>query len=361
MGHGAVGPPPPGGLNPTAAPPPVAEARIPFTVIGGFLGAGKTTLLKHWLTHAAGRRLAVLVNDFGELNLDAELIAQAGGDAVGLSNGCVCCSIGDDLSGALIRLLDAWPPFDAVVVEASGVSDPWRIAQYALADPRLRLDGVLLLVDAAAVAAQAQDPLLADTLARPLAHADLVLLNKADLATPAELAAAHAWLAAHAPAGIAMLETVQADLPPDLLGATLYQPKGTDWARATTEAGAEEADAAETDDAPGAPTSASPPRLAPPPVAHDRRFEAWACAPAGRYDPARLRAWLRALPPGVLRLKALLPAASGGWLEAHWAGRHPSLKAGAPPPEAGAQLVAIGLAGQLPRQALETGLRACRA
>lgn len=323
--------------------------RIPFTVIGGFLGAGKTTLLKHWLSHADGRRLAVLVNDFGALNLDAELVAQAGGDAVDLSNGCVCCSIGDDLSGALIRLLDAWPPFDAVVVEASGVSDPWRIAQYALADPRLRLDGVLLLVDTAAVAAQAQDPLLADTLARPLAHADLVLLNKADLATPAELAAAHAWLAAHAPAGLSVLETVQADLPASLLGATLYQPKGAGWAQATADA-----------DAADAPTPPGLPRLAPPPLAHDRRFEAWACAPAGRYDPARLRAWLRALPPGVLRLKALLPAADGGWLEAHWAGRHPSLKTGAPPPAAGAQLVAIGLAGRLPRQALEAGLRACR-
>jgi len=340
VGHRAVRPRAPRRhLNPppeaTPAPPPVD--RIPFTVIGGFLGAGKTTLLRHWLTHAAGRRLAVLVNDFGELNLDAELIAQAGGDAVALSNGCVCCSIGDDLSGALIRLLDAWPPFDAVVVEASGVSDPWRIAQYALADPRLRLDGVVVLLDAAAVAAQAADPLLADTLARPLAHADLLLLNKTDLASPAELAAARAWLAAHAPAGASVLETVQADLPPALLGATLYQPKGAGWA-------------------------ADGPRLAPPAVAHDRRFEAWATAPAGRYDAARLRAWLRALPAGVLRLKALLPAADGGWLEAHWAGRHASLKplpAGTPPPEAGAQLVAIALAGRLPRAALAAGLRAC--
>ena len=179
--------------------------RIPFTVIGGFLGAGKTTLLRRWLQQSAGRRIAVLVNDFGAINIDAALVAQTGAETIGLSNGCVCCSIGDDLSLALLRVLDSQPPFDAVVVEASGVSDPWRIAQYALADPRLSLQAVIVLVDAAALAHQAADPLLADTLARQLVHADLVLLNKADLAaadgaaTPGHepphgvMAAARAW------------------------------------------------------------------------------------------------------------------------------------------------------------------------
>ncbi|MCI4428172.1 MAG: GTP-binding protein, partial [Burkholderiales bacterium] len=122
--------------------------RIPFTVIGGFLGAGKTTLLNHWLSNAGGQRLAVLVNDFGALNIDAMLIEANHGDTVALSNGCVCCQIGDDLSLALMQVLDSGRRFDAVIVEASGVSDPWRIAQFGRADPRLQLDGVIVLVDA---------------------------------------------------------------------------------------------------------------------------------------------------------------------------------------------------------------------
>ena len=112
--------------------------RLPFTVIGGFLGAGKTTLLNHWLRHADGQRLAVLVNDFGALNIDAGLIKAHSGDTIALTNGCVCCQIGDDLSMALIGVLQQRERFDAVVVEASGVSDPWRIAQLAWPIPHWR-------------------------------------------------------------------------------------------------------------------------------------------------------------------------------------------------------------------------------
>ena len=206
----------------------MAASRIPFTVIGGFLGAGKTTLLQRWLQAAAGRRIAVLVNDFGAINLDAALVAQAGADTIALSNGCVCCSIGDDLSAALLRVLATRPPFDAVVVEASGVSDPWRIAQFALAEPRLALHGVIVLVDAAGLGANVADPLLADTLQRPLAHADLVVLNHADRASAADLAAALAWVAQDATARQAaaapVITTQQAVLPVDLLFSLLDQP-----------------------------------------------------------------------------------------------------------------------------------------
>ncbi len=118
--------------------------RIPFSVIGGFLGAGKTTLLNHWLRHAQGQRLALLVNDFGAINIDADLIEAHAGDTIALTNGCVCCQIGDDLSLALLRVLDSARRFDAVIVEASGVADPGRIAQLGRADPRLRLDAVIV-------------------------------------------------------------------------------------------------------------------------------------------------------------------------------------------------------------------------
>ena len=319
--------------------------RIPFTVIGGFLGAGKTTLLRRWLQQSAGRRIAVLVNDFGAINIDAALVAQSGAETIGLSNGCVCCSIGDDLSLALLRLLDSQPPFDAVVVEASGVSDPWRIAQYALADPRLSLQAVIVLVDAAALAHQAADPLLTDTLARQLAHADLVVLNKVDLAaddgaaTPGHepplgvMSAARAWVAQRAP-GAPVLCTVQADLPVELLAdlthTPLYAPRGG---------------------------------LEPRPAAHGARFMAWSDRPAGHFDLACLRTWLRALPTGVLRFKAMLPVAAGNaasdWVELQFAGRHGALRRLALAPHEGAAVVAIGLAGRLPIRAIADGLAAC--
>ncbi len=308
--------------------------RIPFTVIGGFLGAGKTTMLQRWLRAAQGQRIAVLVNDFGAINLDADLVASAGADTIALSNGCVCCSIGDDLSAALLRVLAAQPPFDAVVVEASGVSDPWRIAQYALAEPRLALHSLIVLVDTAALAAHLADPLLADTLVRPLAHADLVLLNHADRADPPTLAAARAWVARHAP-GVSVLETVAADLPLALVAAPLYRPHG----------GGLHAGAAD----------------------HGTRFEAWQASPTGWHDPAALRAWLRGLPAGVLRLKGRLRGGPEGWVELQFAGRHGSLRRlaeapGGAPGQARAEtpaVVAIGLAGQLPAQALAEGLAAC--
>lgn len=328
-----------------------APSRIPFTVIGGFLGAGKTTLLLHWLRQAAGQRLAVLVNDFGAINLDAQQVAQADAETIALSNGCVCCAIGDDLSLALLRVLDSQPPFDAVVVEASGVSDPWRIAQYALADPRLALQAVIVLVDLAALMDQAADPLLTDTLVRQLQHADLVVLNKADLLLDAEAAGltanAHAWLSRHAPDS-PVLVTVQAALPAALLGADLYTPHGG---------------------------------LLPAPLAHDSRFEAWTAQPAGRFDLARLRAWLRSLPAGVLRLKAVLPlthpppmagatpaatstgvvcpADEPGWVDLQFAGRHGALRRLTATPATGAAVVAIGLAGRLPLRAIADGLLAC--
>ena len=99
----------------------IAKERTPLLVIGGFLGAGKTTVLNHLLSAASGQRFLALINDFGAINIDRTLIASSSADTIELTNGCVCCNIGDDLSQALIQALARRPLADAIVIEASGV------------------------------------------------------------------------------------------------------------------------------------------------------------------------------------------------------------------------------------------------
>ena len=319
----------------------MTSLRVPFSVIGGFLGAGKTTLLNHWLRHAGGKRLAVLVNDFGALNIDAGLIEASAGDTIALTNGCVCCQIGDDLSLALMSVLDSERPYDGVVVEASGVADPWRIAQLGRADARVFLDAVVVLVDAGAALAQSGDPLLADTLERQLKAADLVVINKIDLATAAEQADLRAWITHVCPA-VNCIETVHAEVPLALLsGAMLNVPEAESVT--SHHEGHDHAD-----------------------PMHGDRFETWSCRPTRTFESDALREWLRAPPPGLLRLKGVLrtSAADGGksWSELQFAGRQGSLRASTEPPS-GAALVAIALRGRLPRAKLaacfETDLKDC--
>jgi G3E family GTPase len=161
---------------------------LPLTVIGGFLGAGKTTLLKHLLESADGRRLAVLINDFGALNIDAALIKATGADSIELSNGCVCCSLGDDLVKQLVMLEKSEDKFDHVVIEASGVGDPWKIAQIGMVAGAYRLDSVIVVVDTETVETNINDELTSDTVIRQLARADIVLANKSDLTSEAKRA-----------------------------------------------------------------------------------------------------------------------------------------------------------------------------
>jgi G3E family GTPase len=189
------------------------KSMIPFTVIGGFLGAGKTTLVNRLLAGAAGRRFAVLVNDFGALDIDGRLVAEHGGDTVALANGCLCCSIGDSLIETLLKLLERPGRFDHIVVEASGVSDPARIADLAVLEPRLRRDGVIVVVDAWEVRVRVADRRLADTILRQVQAADLLLLNKVDIAE--DVAGTRAWLSQLTSAPV--LEARRAKVPIDLL------------------------------------------------------------------------------------------------------------------------------------------------
>jgi G3E family GTPase len=107
----------------------VALTPVPVTIIGGFLGAGKTSLLNHILTNSSGRRVAVLVNDFGDINIDAKLIVSIEGETVSLANGCICCTIRDDLLIEVHRVLGTEPRPEYIVIETSGVSKPVAVAE----------------------------------------------------------------------------------------------------------------------------------------------------------------------------------------------------------------------------------------
>lgn len=317
--------------------------RIPLTVIGGFLGTGKTTLLNRLLENSDGRRLAVLVNDFGAINVDAALVASRGADTLSLQNGCVCCQIGGDLTEALIRVIGIVPRPDAIVIEASGVSDPWRIAQVGLADPALALDGVVVLVDAASVREQANDPLLADTVRRQLQAADLLVLNHCDQVDDVSLAALRGWLDAEVP-GTPRHETCFADVPAALLGAPPARDGTVDRCAA---------DCTHDHDHDHGP-------------AHGDVFETWSVADDAVYEADALRRLLRAMPAGVLRLKGVVRTDRPGcWAVLQFAGRHGSLRAWpvrdpTPGPDAASAIVAIGARGRLPVEALGAALRVAR-
>jgi G3E family GTPase len=155
--------------------------RIPMTVIGGFLGVGKTTLINQ-LLERGGARYAVLVNDFGSVNIDADLIKTRSSKKIEMQNGCICCSLADGLTSALSDLLDAPQSPEAIIVEASGVSDPWRIAEIGLVERSLILNLVVVLVDVPVFESQVVDPLIGDTVVSQIRRADVVILNKVEMA-----------------------------------------------------------------------------------------------------------------------------------------------------------------------------------
>jgi G3E family GTPase len=174
--------------------------RVPVTIVTGFLGAGKTTLMNHVLHGSHGRRLAVLVNDFGAVNVDATLLQGGDNEIVSLENGCICCNLSDGLVTSAMRLLRLPTPPEHILIETSGVSDPIEIAR-TFSDPELQpyapLDGIVTIVDAELA------PTLEDEMAtlarRQVAAADVVVLNKLDLVGDEGRARATAWIEAHGP------------------------------------------------------------------------------------------------------------------------------------------------------------------
>lgn len=152
---------------------------IPVTIIGGYLGAGKTTLINHLLAGPLDRTLGVLINDFGAINVDAELIAAHEGETLTLTNGCVCCSIANDFGSALERLRDS--NIDHVLVEASGAAVPSKVADIAQTWPGYHLAGTRVLVDATDWRRQLNDKYIGHLVRAQLHGAGLRLVTKLDL------------------------------------------------------------------------------------------------------------------------------------------------------------------------------------
>ncbi|KTF70620.1 cobalamin biosynthesis protein CobW [Sphingomonas sp. HT-1] len=220
-------------------------SKVPVTIVTGFLGAGKTTLIRHLIQNAGGRRLAVVVNEFGTLGVDGEILKSCAipdcpaENIVELANGCICCTVADDFIPTVERLLALEPRPDHILIETSGLALPKPLLKafdWPAIRSRITVDGVLALADAEAVAEgrfapdlvaleaqRAADPgidhetPLAEVFEDQLACADMVLLTKVDLAGPEGVAAARAVIAAEAPRPVPVVEIREGAIDPRVI------------------------------------------------------------------------------------------------------------------------------------------------
>lgn len=169
--------------------------ELPVTLIGGYLGSGKTTYINHRLKHAGGVRYVVLVNDFGELNIDEQLIESRDGQTIALTNGCACCSISDDLANAFEEVERVSDQADWVLLEASGVANLIRLKSQLQNLPGFDLRNTLTLVDATRIRALVRDKYVGRHVSVQLKQADHIQLSRLDLISDVEQAELEVWLA----------------------------------------------------------------------------------------------------------------------------------------------------------------------
>jgi G3E family GTPase len=243
----------------------------PVTVLGGYLGSGKTTRINELLASWDAEPVAVVVNDFGAVNIDGALIRSRGADVLELQNGCVCCGPGDGMADVMSRLARV-DGLGHVVVEVSGVGDPGRVAHWGRT-PGFALHAVVVCADAETVRQRADDRWVADTVRAQLASADAVLLTKADLVDGTGLAETAAWLRAASGAPVLDASAALARL---LCDVAVLEPSG----ESAPSEGGHDADAHRT----------------------------WAVATDELVDLRAVERFLSSLPQGVVRAKGILRA-----------------------------------------------------
>ena len=310
--------------GPVAPSPVVGEGReggdlppLPTTVVAGYLGAGKTSLVNHLLRNPGGRRIMVMVNDFGALDIDADLLVSADEDTLTLANGCICCTMGTELLYALADACDRRPRPDWLVIEASGVAQPEKIAAAAQAEPEMRYQGIVTVADAANIEGLLADPEIGDQVRGQIAAADLIALTKTDIAS-ADTARTVIEKITSAP----ILETKHGRIDASLL-------------HDRTEAVA-----------PVAGTHA-----------HGQMYQGWS-ATGGRFDRAALKTLLADPPPGLYRLKGRVQLGDDSWIEVHLVGRTYQILPCKPVSET--RVVAIGLTSRFDPSAIQSRWSACR-
>ena len=310
--------------RPNCTVKPSAISPLPFTVIGGFLGAGKTTMLNHLLENAGGTRFAVLVNDFGELNIDERLITRHDGETIALANGCMCCSMADGFISALSAVMDRADQFDQLVVEASGVSNPRRIMDIATLDPGLIPNGSIVLVDASQLLIQLDDTLIEDAVVTQLKEADILVVNKTGLVDCETLEQVAAVLARINPDCPTVTSDRQSLAPEVLLGVSELQVE-----RSTKQS------------APGNAGGKNVPHTSGP--AHGQ-FRSCVLRQEQSIDRSAFDSWAESLPPAVLRGKGFVVFSDSP--DQHWlwqkVGRSSRLEPGKGDPVADSTAVLIG-------------------
>ncbi|MGK9230974.1 GTP-binding protein [Inquilinus limosus] len=192
-----------------------ATSQIPVTVLTGYLGAGKTTLLNRVLTETHGKRYAVIVNEFGEIGIDNELVVNADEEVFEMNNGCICCTVRGDLIRIIGNLLKRKGGFDGILIETTGLADPAPVAQTFFVDDdvrdRAKLDSIVTVVDAKNLMARLDD---SHEAAEQVAFADIILLNKTDLVPGDELSRVEARIRAINPTAV-LHRTERCALPVD--------------------------------------------------------------------------------------------------------------------------------------------------